>query len=69
MDFMSLSGVPRVFPCSCGSGESSYWLYDGNGIELCKACGSCEQEKLSGYKNEILHPYSENDVDELIEPS
>lgn len=55
-------------PCTCGSGMESYWLYDGQGIELCRGCGDCENEKLRGYRTEILSPYTQADVDEPIEP-
>jgi len=54
--------------CDCGSGETSYWLFDGRGIELCKACSSCRAKKLSRYRPEILRPYTQADVDEPIEP-
>ena len=54
--------------CSCGSGEPSYWLHDGQGIELCRACDACEEEKLARYRPEILDHYSQADVDEPIEP-
>lgn len=53
--------------CNCGSGLESYWLYDGNGIELCRACEKCEPEKLKGYRPEILRPYTQADVDEPID--
>lgn len=55
-------------PCECGSGEPSEWLFDGNGIELCRACPKCKKEKLSKYRPEILRPYTQADVDEPIEP-
>lgn len=54
--------------CPCESGLESHWLYDGNGIELCCACEKCEKEKLSHYRPEVLKPYTQNDVDEPIEP-
>ena len=50
--------------CSCGSGEQSYWLRDGYGIELCKVCDKCEKEKLSHYRSDIMERY---DCDEPIE--
>jgi len=40
--------------CQCGSGNWSYWLYDARGIELFKGCESCEDEKLRGYRPEVL---------------
>lgn len=54
-------------PCDCGSGELNYWIYDGQGIELCRACSKCEKEKLSRYRPEILGSYNQSDVDEPIE--
>lgn len=53
--------------CSCGSGLPSWWAKDGNGIELCRVCDVCEEEKLSHYRPEILKPYTQNEVDEDIE--
>ena len=55
-------------PCNCGSGLPSRWLRDGRGIELCRACDACEDERLSGYRPEVLRPYTQADVDEPIEP-
>lgn len=49
-------------------GDGSWWAYDAKGIELCRVCEKCEREKLSQYRPEILHGYSQNDVDEPIEP-
>jgi hypothetical protein len=54
--------------CNCGSGKSSWWEYDAHGIELCKVCVVCKEEKLSHYRPEILTGYSQQDVDEPIEP-
>jgi len=55
-------------PCDCGSGLSSEWEYDGQGIPLCRACSKCKQKKLSKYRPEILKRYTQADVDEPIEP-
>lgn len=54
--------------CNCGSGLEAEWQYDGNGIELCKACPKCRKQKLAKYRPEILQPYTQADVDEPIEP-
>jgi hypothetical protein len=54
--------------CECGSGKPSQWEYDGNGIELCRACPSCRDRKLKQFRPEILKPYTQNDVNEDIEP-
>jgi hypothetical protein len=54
-------------PCPCGSGENSYWQLDGNGIPLARVCSVCKQKTLSKFRPEILRPYTQNDVDELID--
>lgn len=54
--------------CSCGSHLPSQWLYDAKGIELCRACSQCREEKLKRYRPEILTGYTQADVDEPIEP-
>ena len=41
--------------------------YDGRGIFLCYVCDECKSAKLSQYRPEILHPYTQADVDEPIE--
>lgn len=56
-----------IRPCPCGSGKDSEWETDGNGIPLCRACDDCRERKLSGYRPEILRPYTQADVDEQIE--
>jgi hypothetical protein len=53
--------------CDCGSGELSEWQYDAQGIELCRTCNRCKQEKLSRYRPEILTGYDQSDVNEPIE--
>lgn len=50
------------------SEEPSWWAKDARGIELCRVCPDCEDEKLSHYRPEILTGYDESDVDEPIEP-
>lgn len=57
----------KLAECSCGSGKESYWEYDAQGIELCKACSKCRAKKLSGYRPEILSGYDQSDVNEPIE--
>jgi hypothetical protein len=53
-------------PCNCGSGLHSWIEYDGQGIYLCRVCDECQEEKLSGFRPEILRPYTQADVDEPI---
>ncbi len=54
--------------CNCGSGLESVWIYDAQGIELCKACGECRRQKLAKFRPEILEEYDQSDVCEPIEP-
>lgn len=58
------STIPRHI-CSCGSGNSKYPLKDGYGIFLTYACDDCEDEKLGGFRSDIMDRY---DTDETIEP-
>jgi hypothetical protein len=55
--------------CSCGSGLSSFWVKDGRGIPLARVCPKCRKQQLSKFRPEIVNkPYTQNDVDEPIEP-
>ena len=49
------------------SAEFSWWAKDAQGIELCRVCDRCEDEKLARYRPEILSGYTQADVDEPIE--
>ena len=49
------------------SAEPSWWEYDARGIELCRVCDDCRDEKLARYRPEILSGYDQNDVNEPIE--
>lgn len=62
--------MARQHECLNGeiSEEFSWWAKDARGIELCRVCDKCEEQKLSRYRPEILTGYDENDVDEPIEP-
>lgn len=40
--------------CSCGSGLTSWWMYDARGIPLARVCLECKYEKLSRYRPEVL---------------
>lgn len=59
----------RLHACVNGdlSDESSWWLVDGHGIELCRVCDRCEEVKRRRYRPEIFQAYSQADVDEPIE--
>ena len=54
-------------PCSCGSGQVSWWEFDAQGIPLAKVCEVCRAKKLARYRPEILSGYTQADVDEPIE--
>lgn len=43
--------------CDCDSGAPSYWLNDGYGIPLCRACPNCEASKLKRYRADINEAY------------
>jgi hypothetical protein len=53
--------------CHCGSGKERELQYDGRGIPLCYTCEDCHDEKMKGYRPEILEYYTQDDVDEPIE--
>lgn len=53
-----------MLKCNCGSGEYKYSLSDGYGIFLCYACSECEEEKLQGFRPDIMECYQ---ADESIE--
>lgn len=48
--------------------EESWAEHDAQGIYLCRVCDVCRDAKLSQYRPEILTGYSQEDVDEPIEP-
>jgi hypothetical protein len=50
------------------SEENGWWVNDAQGIPLCKVCDKCEEQHLSKYRPEILTGYTQEDVDEPIEP-
>jgi hypothetical protein len=54
--------------CSCGSGEEPYELCDIKGIFISYVCKHCEAEVKKGYRPEMFTGYSQDDVDEPIEP-
>jgi len=53
--------------CPCGSGNPKEPEHDGRGIFLCYVCESCRDEKLRGYRPEVLRPYSDDDVNEPVD--
>jgi len=48
--------------------DKSYWENDAQNIPLAKVCAYCREEKLRGFRPEILSGYSQSDVSEPIEP-
>jgi hypothetical protein len=40
--------------CSCGSGEPRRAAHDARGIFLTYVCDSCESEKFSHYRPDVL---------------
>lgn len=55
--------------CICGSGKPCEDIYDGRGIYVTRVCDDCKEERLKGYRPEILNRYyKEEDVCERIEP-
>lgn len=57
----------RPRPCPCGSGQLSHWQFDARGIELCRTCPACHQEKMARYRPEVLVDPA-YDADEAIDP-
>jgi hypothetical protein len=51
--------------CSCGSGLRRYPLKDGYGIFLTYTCHECEEQKLKGFRSDIMERY---ECDEPIDP-
>lgn len=47
-----MANGPR--PCPCGSGKDSYWQYDARGIPLTRTCDDCHDEKMAGYRPDVL---------------
>lgn len=56
-------GLYDARPCSCDSGEMSWWEFDAQGIPLTRVCDKCRDEKLSKYRPEVLTGYTQEDVD------
>lgn len=54
-------------PCPCGSGKTSFWQKDARGIELCRTCDVCHDEKMKRYRPEV-RTNSQYECDEAIEP-
>jgi len=49
------------------STNPSWWVYDAEGIPLCRVCEACKHEKLARYHPEILRGYHRHEVDEPID--
>lgn len=48
--------------------NESWPEHDAQGIYLCRCCNECFEVKLSQYRPEILEGYTQEDVNEPIEP-
>lgn len=35
-------------------GDGSWWEHDARGIPLARVCEKCREQKLSGYRREVL---------------
>ncbi|HEY7417406.1 MAG TPA: hypothetical protein VH593_19640, partial [Ktedonobacteraceae bacterium] len=46
--------MKRFFACPCGSGKDSSWQNDARGIPLCRTCEDCHEQKMSGYRSDVL---------------
>lgn len=40
--------------CACGSGLDKWAESDARGIFLCYVCEKCEEEKLGGFRPDVL---------------
>lgn len=47
-------GKNDIRPCPCGSGKPSQWVNDARGIPLARVCKDCKDEKLKGFRPEVL---------------
>lgn len=64
---LASEGIHDPKPCNCGSGLDSYWANDARGIPLKRVCPKCRDEKLKGFRQDVLdNPNYE--ADEPIEP-
>lgn len=41
-------------PCPCGSGKSSWWKHDARNIPLARVCQSCQADRLSKFRSDVL---------------
>ena len=60
-------GISPPTPCPCGSQKDSWWLRDARGIECCRVCEDCEEERMKQYRPEIFTDPS-YEAEEPIEP-
>lgn len=56
--------MTRLQQCPCGSGEYPDAQHDARGIFLCYTCVRCEDQKLSGYRPDVLTD-SQYEADDL----
>ena len=46
--------MARLQKCTCGSGEYPHAEHDARGIFLCYTCSKCYDERMSGYRQDVL---------------
>ncbi len=54
--------------CNCGSEKPAERQYDAQSIYLTRTCDDCHERRMAQYRPEILTGYTQEDVDEPIEP-
>ena len=61
-----MGNIEELDTHECEDGQ--WWReYDAQGIYLCRVCDKCYEAKMSRYRPEILHGYTQADVDEPID--
>jgi len=53
--------------CKCGSGKTSYELFDARGIYVARVCEHCEEKTKDKYRPEIFYD-EDYFCDEPIDP-
>lgn len=66
-DSLIIKELQEATKCNCGSGLDSDWKLDARGIPLAKVCPKCENDKLKGFRHDVLTNPNYK-ADEPIEP-
>ena len=56
-------------PCPCGSGHPCEEMTDAQGINCGLVCTACKAEKMRRFNPWVFTGYTQEDVDEPIEPN